>query len=81
MNIANFIEWFIQSFITIASYMVQKLDEIYIASNVTLLDFTITITIIGIFISIVLTLPQNANRYAGRYEAKQKAKERSKKKK
>lgn len=74
MNIANFMEWFITEVIRIGSFMLFKLDQITIAGNVSLMDFIITITIIGIFISIVLTLPNNANRIAGRYESKQKSK-------
>lgn len=72
MNIANFMEWFITQFIAIATNMLGKLDEIILYGNVSLMDFIVTITIIGIFIGIVLTLPQNANRISKREERKNK---------
>lgn len=58
MNIANFIEWFITQFISIASTMLAKLDQIIIYGNISLMDFIITITIITAFISILITAPQ-----------------------
>lgn len=72
MNIAEFITWFINEFIKIGTNILNKLDNIYITDNVSLLEFTITITIIGIFINIILTLPNNINRISSRYERKQK---------
>ena len=79
MNIGNFMTWFIQQFVRIGTWMITQLDTITIAGNVTLLDFTIAITIIGIFITIILTLPQNANRLESRAERKREKAERSKK--
>lgn len=57
MNIANFIEWFIQQFISIASTMLGKLDQIILYGNISMMDFIITITIVGAFLSILITTP------------------------
>lgn len=67
-NITTFMDWFINQIVNIFTWMTGQLDNIQIYGNVTLLDFTITITIIGIFITIILTLPQNANRMSSRAE-------------
>ena len=72
MNIANFMSWFITQFITIGTFLINKLDQIKLIGNVSILDFTITITIIGIFLSIVLTMPQNMNRLSSRAERRLK---------
>ena len=56
MNISNFMSWFIQQFINIASNMINKIDQIILYGNVTLLDFTITIAIIGAFVGILITV-------------------------
>lgn len=60
MNISNFIEWFIQQFINIGTQVINILDGIIIYGNVSLLDFIIAITILGMFLSLILTIPQNA---------------------
>lgn len=60
MNISNFIEWFIQQFVNIGTQVINILDGIVIYGNVTLLDFIIAITILGMFLSLILTIPQNA---------------------
>lgn len=56
MNISNFMEWFITEFVRIGSNLIGKLDQIIIYGNISLLDFIITITIIGAFISIIITV-------------------------
>lgn len=58
MNISNFMTWFIQQFINIGTNMLSKLDQIILMGNVSLMDFIITIAIIGAFLSILLTAPQ-----------------------
>lgn len=58
MNISNFISWFITQFVYIGSNLIGKIDEIIIYGNVSLLDFMITIVIIGAFISIIITAPR-----------------------
>lgn len=68
MNISNFFSWFLTQFVKIGKNMLDKLDNIYLIGNVSLLDFTITITIIGIFLNILLTIPQNLNRKETRAE-------------
>ena len=47
MNITNFITWFIYQFMNIAQRIVNSIDQIKIYNSVSLLDFTITITIIS----------------------------------
>lgn len=60
MNISNFIEWFITQFVNIGTQIINIIDGIIIYGNVSLLDFIITITILGMFLSLILTIPQNA---------------------
>lgn len=60
VNIAKFIEWFIQQFVNIGTQVINILDGIIIYGNVSLLDFIIAITILGMFLSLILTIPQNA---------------------
>lgn len=70
MNISNFIVWFINQFISIGTTMLSKLDEIIIYGNISLMDFIITIVIIGAFLEIILTIPQTVNRIESRAERK-----------
>ena len=60
MNISNFIEWFITQFVNIGTQIINIIDGIIIYGNVSLLDFIIAITILGMFLSLILTIPQNA---------------------
>lgn len=73
MNISNFINWFIDQFISIGGQLLGKLNLIQLRNNVSLLDFIIAITIIGMFIPIILTIPNNANRWS-RAESKKREK-------
>lgn len=57
MNISNFITWFIDQFVRIASEILAKLDEIILVGNVSLMDFIITIAVIGAFLGIIITTP------------------------
>ena len=57
MNISNFFEWFITQFVNIGSNLLGKIDEIIISGNISLLDFIVTIAIIGAFINIIITIP------------------------
>lgn len=68
MNITDFMVWFLNQFINIGSFMLSKLNQITIYNNVSLLDFIIAITIVGMFLSIVLTIPKNVNRYTSKSE-------------
>lgn len=78
MNISNFIEWFITQFVNIATNLIAKLDQIIIYANVSLLDFTITIAIIGMFINIILTIPTNVATQYDRIDRAKAKKERTK---
>lgn len=78
MNITNFITWFIEQFISIGTSILTTLDNIKIYNTVSLLDFTITIAIIGIFIEIVITIPNQALRNADRINAKKARESRQK---
>lgn len=57
MNISNFISWFIQQFINIGTTMLGFLDSIIIFGDISLMNFIITIAIIGMFLGIVITTP------------------------
>ena len=75
MNISNFINWFLNEFVKIGTNLIGKLDLIKINGNVSLLDFTIAITIIGMFIPIILTIPNNANKWSKSEKRKREKKE------
>ena len=60
MNISNFIEWFIQQFVNIGTQIINIIDGIIIYGNVSMLDFIVAITILSMFLSLILTIPQNA---------------------
>ena len=57
MNISNFMTWFLSEFYRIGTTLLAKLDNITIAGNVTLMQFIITIAIIGVFINLVIVAP------------------------
>lgn len=57
MNISNFMNWFIQQFINIGTQLLAFLDSIILFGNVTLMNFIITIAIIGMFLSLIITTP------------------------
>lgn len=60
MNISSFITWFIQQFVNIGTQAINILDSVIIYGNVSILDFIIAITILGMFLGIILAIPQNA---------------------
>lgn len=60
VNVGRFIEWFIQQFVNIGAQVINILDGIIIYGSISLLDFIIAITILGMFLSLILTIPQNA---------------------
>ena len=78
MNISNFIEWFIQQFVNIGTQIINIINGIIIYGNVSLLDFIIAITILGMFLSLILTIPQNAMSKAEKSIRENKRKERNK---
>lgn len=57
MNISNFISWFIQQFVNIGSTLLGFLDNIILFGNVSLMNFIITIAIIGMFLGLIITTP------------------------
>ena len=77
MNISNFIEWFITQFINIGTQVINILDGIIIYGNVSMLDFIIAITILGMFLSLILTIPQNAIQKVERIGRERKKKEKN----
>lgn len=83
VDISNFIEWFIQQFVNIGTQIINILDNIIIYQDVSILDLIITIVIIGMFLQLILTIPQNAMNKAEKnvkeYKAEQRRKERNKK--
>lgn len=58
MNITTFMTWFINSFIQIGSQLLGYLDNLKIYGTISMLDFMITITIIGAFIGMIITAPK-----------------------
>ncbi len=58
MNITTFMTWFINSFIHIGSQILSYLDQIKIYGTISLMDFIITIVIVGAFLSIIITSPR-----------------------
>ena len=77
MNISNFIEWFIQQFVNIGTQIINIIDGIIIYGNVSLLDFIVAITILGMFLSLILTIPQNAINKVEKIEKERKKKEKN----
>lgn len=83
VNISNFIEWFITQVVNIGTQVINILDGIIIYQSVSLLDLIIAIIIIGMFLKLILTIPQNsmnkAENNVREYKAEQRRKERKKK--
>ena len=79
VNIVSFINWWLNEVYKIGRQMMLYLDAIKIGNTMTILDFTIAIVIIGMFLTIILTLPQNVNRLESRAERKRERAERRKK--
>lgn len=78
IDISNFINWFINQFVSIGTQLINIIDNIIIYNNVSLLDLTITIVILGMFLKLILTIPQNAMSKAER-NVRENKKERNKK--
>ena len=85
MNISNFISWFIQQVVNIATGAINILDNIIIYQGVTMLDFIIAIVILGMFLTIILAIPENAMNKAEKnvreYKNEQRRKEYKERKK
>ena len=78
VNISNFIQWFIEQFVEIGKKMIGIIDGIIIYQNISLLDLIIAITILGMFLELILTIPKNAMNKAERNVRESKRKERKK---
>lgn len=79
MNISSFIAWFIEQVVNIGTGAINILDNIVIYQGVTILDFIIAITILGMFLGIILAIPQNAMNKAEKSIRESKRKERNSK--
>lgn len=83
IDISSFIDWFITQFVNIGTQIINLLDNIRIYNTVSILDLIITIVIIGVFLELILTIPQNsmngAKNNVKEYKAEQRRKERKKK--
>lgn len=77
VNVGNFLEWFIQQFVNLGTQIINILDGIIIYGNVSLLDFIIAITILGMFLSLILTIPQNAMHKVEKIGKERKKKEKN----
>lgn len=60
-DISSFISWFITQFTNILRFVYSQLDRLILVGNFSLLDFCITILILGAIISIVVA---TANTYS-----------------
>lgn len=57
VDISSFMEWFINTIVNIIGTVLDIIDNIHIANNVSILDFIIALIVIGAFVSIVITIP------------------------
>ena len=78
VNISEFIQWFIEQFVEIGKKMIGIIDGIIIYQNISLLDLIIAITILGMFLELILTIPKNAMNKAEKNIRESKRKERTK---
>lgn len=77
-DISTFINWFITQFVKIGKELIEIIDSIKIYQEVSLLDLTIAIAILGMFLSLILAIPQNAMNKAEKIK-RENARERNKK--
>lgn len=77
INISSFFTWFLSQFYSIFSKIFILLDSIIIAPGVSMLDFSITIIILGFVVSILIASPGNAMRVEKGIEARENAKARA----
>ena len=70
-NISNFFVWFLNQFVNIGTNMINKIDNIILFGNISLLNFTITIALIGIFIEIIITVPKAVYKEQYRQETRE----------
>lgn len=80
VDISNFITWFITQVVNIGTRCINLIDNIKIYNTVSILDLTITIVIIGMFLELILTIPQNSMSKAEKNVKEYKAEQRRQKK-
>ena len=73
-DISGFFTWFLGQIYTMFSTLLGYLDHIFIAGNVSLLDFIITILILGLVVSIIVASPGTASHIEKGIEARDRAK-------
>ena len=78
VNISSFIQWFIEQFVEIGKKIIDIIDGIIIYQNISLLDLIIAIVILGMFLELILTIPNNAMNKAERNVREYKQEERRK---
>lgn len=76
-DISSFITWFIQQVVNIGTKAIEIIDSIIIYEGVTLLDFIIAIAILGMFLTIILAIPQNAMNKVEKIGRERKRKEKN----
>lgn len=76
-DISSFISWFIQQVVNIGTKTIEIIDSIVIYQGVTLLDFIIAIAILGMFLTIILAIPQNAMNKVEKIGRERKRKEKN----
>lgn len=79
-DISSFISWFIQQVVNIGTSAINIIDSIVIYEGVTLLDFIIAIILLGMFLTIILAIPQNAMNKVEKIGRERKRKEKNDKK-
>lgn len=80
MDISDFITWFIEQVVNIGTKTIAIIDSIIIYEGVTMLDFIIAIILLGMFLTIILAIPQNAMNKAEKIGRERKRKEKNDKK-
>ena len=78
-DVSGFFTWFLGQIYSMFTTFVLYLDHIFIANNVSLLDFTITIFILGLVLTILIAQPGNAMRVEKGLEARDRAKKKGSK--
>lgn len=73
INISTFISWFLQQIYSIFVSIYNLLDRIIIAPGVSMLDFSVTLIILGFVVSILIASPGNAMRVEKVAEGKAKS--------
>lgn len=68
INISSFMTWFLSQIYSIFSQIFSLLDRIILAPGVSLLDFSITVFILGIVVTILVAIPNNVSRVEKGFE-------------